>query len=93
MENAGILDRIQEQGSDASKGDTVAEKIRLPFDRRSGKDRRKSQKLAHFLNGGSERRKTREQRSESERRGEWERVGKWSSVWSEFYDPDEFPKE
>jgi hypothetical protein len=77
----------------AQEGVNVADRIRLPFDRRSGKDRRKTQKLAHFLNGGSERRKTKEQRSAEERRGEWERVGKWSSVWSEFYDPDEFPSE
>lgn len=75
------------------KGADVAERIRLPFDRRSGRDRRRSQKLAYFLNGGPERRKTREQRSENERRGEWERVSKWSSVWAEFYDPDEFPNE
>jgi len=71
----------------------MAENIRLPFDRRSGKERRKSHRLSYFLNGGSERRKTREQRSDRERREEWARVNKWSSVWSEFYDPDEFPDE
>jgi hypothetical protein len=69
----------------------MAQKIRLPFDRRSGKDRRKSQKLSYFLGGASERRKGREQRSEEERRQDWDRINKWSSIWSEFYDPDEFP--
>jgi hypothetical protein len=49
--------------------------------------------LAYFINGGSERRKIRERRAEKERRGEWERVNRWSSVWAQFYDPDEFPKE
>ena len=71
----------------------TADKIRLPFDRRSGRERRNTQKLAHFLNGGPERRKGREQRSVEERRDQWARINKWSSVWAEFYDPDEFPDE
>lgn len=71
----------------------MAEKIRLPFDRRSGKDRRRSRKHSYFLTGGSERRKKTEQRSEEERRQDWDRINKWSSIWSEFYDPNEFPDE
>ena len=69
----------------------MVEKIRLPFDRRSGRERRNTQKLFHFLNGDSERRKGKEQRTGEERRDEWARVNQWSSVWAEFYDPDEFP--
>jgi hypothetical protein len=71
----------------------MAQKIRLPFDRRSGKDRRKSRRYGYSLTGGSERRKEIEQRSEGERRQDWDRINKWSSIWSEFYDPDEFPDE
>jgi len=71
----------------------MADRIRLPFDRRCGRDRRKAQTIAYFLNGGSERRVNRERRSNEERRGEWERINRWSSVWAELYDPNEFPDE
>jgi hypothetical protein len=46
--------------------------------------------MSHFLYEGPERRKREEQRTEEERRDAWARVNTWSSVWAEFYDPDEF---
>lgn len=68
----------------------MTERIRLPFDRRSGKERRNSRNLSYFLSGGSERRRRKEQRTGQERRDEWARINEWSSIWAEFYDPDEF---
>ena len=50
------------------------------FDRRSGKDRRRSISLHHFFYRGSERRVMQDRRSQEERRYGWVRVDKWSSV-------------
>ena len=68
----------------------TTEKVRLPFDRRSGEDRRKAYKLRYFLEGGIERRSGKERRSGNERRREWVKVSKWSSVWPEFVSIKEF---
>ena len=50
------------------------------FDRRSGKDRRKSYHLRGLLKKGAERRAGEERRSKIEARQGWVRVAKWSSV-------------
>jgi len=50
------------------------------FDRRSGKDRRKSISLQHFFYKGSERRMMQIRRSQVERRHGWVRIDKWSSA-------------
>jgi hypothetical protein len=44
------------------------ERRNTPFDRRSGKDRRKAYKLGYFQEGGTERRSGKEQRSGKDRR-------------------------
>jgi hypothetical protein len=62
----------------------MGERLRLPFDRRSGEDRRKSYDLEYFLKGGIERRGGKERRSGKERRKDWLPVSKWSSVWREW---------
>jgi hypothetical protein len=53
---------------------------RLPIDRRSGDDRRKSYRLGYFINGGVERRSGRERRLSGERRVGWVKATQWSSV-------------
>lgn len=58
-------------------------RIRFPFDRRSGGERRRIVNRGYFRNGGDERRGGKERRSGNERRRDWVRVTKWSSVWSE----------
>jgi hypothetical protein len=68
----------------------ITEKLRLPFDRRSGEDRRKTYMLGYFLKGGIERRSGKERRSGTERRKSWVKVSKWSSVWPEFVSVKEF---
>ena len=58
-------------------------RIRFPFDRRSGGDRRRIVNRGYFRNGGDERRGGKERRAGNERRKDWEKVRKLSSVWSE----------
>ena len=64
----------------------MAKRIRFPFDRRSGVDRRRIFNRGYFRLGGDERRIGGERRSGKERRKDWFRVTKWSSVWEEFLD-------
>ena len=64
----------------------MTKKIRLPFDRRSGKDRRGAYDLEYSLKGGVERRSGIERRSGNERRKGWLMVSEWSSIWPEFVD-------
>jgi hypothetical protein len=58
----------------------MTERLRLPFDRRSGLDRRKIYNLVYSQVKGTERRSGKERRSGNERRKGWFRVTKWSSV-------------
>lgn len=58
----------------------MTEKLRLPYDRRSGLDRRKIYNLAYGHVKGIERRSGKERRFGNERRKGWFRVTKWSSV-------------
>ena len=55
--------------------------IGAAIDRRSEKDRRTVYNLDYFLNGGVERRVSKERRGQGERRSGWVRVSKWSSVF------------
>ena len=50
------------------------------FDRRSGKDRRRSISLNRFFYKGPERRVLQVRRSQEERRNGWVRIDKWSSA-------------
>ena len=50
------------------------------FDRRSGKDRRRSISLNRFFYKGPERRVLQVRRSQEERRNGWVRISKWSSA-------------
>jgi len=50
------------------------------LDRRSGKERRKTISLPHFLYKGPERRFLQDRRSIEERREGWVRISRWSSV-------------
>jgi hypothetical protein len=68
----------------------MTESTRLPFDRRSGVDRRKAYKLEYLLEGGTERRSYKDRRSQNERRKDWIRVSEWSSVWRELFDPKHY---
>jgi hypothetical protein len=61
----------------------MEQQLRLPFDRRSGEDRRKIFNRGYFRLGGDERRSRRERRSLHERRKDWIRVTEWSSSWRE----------
>ena len=63
---------------------------RLPFDRRSGEDRRKTYKLGYFLEGGVERRSGKERRSEVERRKDWLRISEWASIWKGIFEIRKF---
>ena len=72
------------------EGTEMTEKLRLPFDRRSGKDRRVAYDLEYFQKGGVERRRGKERRSGNERRKGWVTVSEWSSVWPEYVDIKEF---
>jgi hypothetical protein len=62
----------------------MAEKVRFPFDRRTGEDRRKKTDRAYFRSGGIDMRSGKDRRAEKERRKDWTRVTKWSSTLSEF---------
>jgi len=55
---------------------------RIPLDRRSGADRRRSYSLDYFSTGGIERRRHHgDRRRNPERRHKWIRVTDWSSVF------------
>ena len=62
-------------------------RIRSPFDRRSGVDRRKAYTVGYFLEGGIERRSGMERRCMEERRKDWMGVSQGSSVWIKHFDP------
>ena len=55
-------------------------KIRFPFDRRKGKDRRNHLDAGYFLKDGIERRSGWERRTLGERRRNWIRVDQWPSA-------------
>ncbi|MGD8983639.1 MAG: hypothetical protein PVH99_19225 [Desulfobacteraceae bacterium] len=61
----------------------MTKRIRWPFDRRSGNDRRRIINRGYFRLGGDERRIGGERRSGKERRKDWLRVTKWSSAWAD----------
>jgi len=65
-------------------------KIRLPFDRRCGEDRRKAYKLGFFLEGGAERRSGKERRSGMDRRAGWIGVSEWSGIDPDIVDIKDF---
>jgi len=46
-------------------------KLRFPYDRRSGEDRRRSYSLEYFLEGGKDRRRRKDRRRTDERRTDW----------------------
>jgi hypothetical protein len=56
-------------------------RIRMPYDRRSGRDRRKVYNRRYFLKGGVERRSGEDRRTGGERRSDWTKLTRWSSVW------------
>jgi len=56
----------------------MREKLRLPFDRRSGRERRVIVNRRYVREEG-ERRSGKERRTRGERRGDWVRLNKWSS--------------
>ena len=58
--------------------------MRMPFDRRSGKERRQIYNRGYFRYGGDERRSGKERRCGTERRKDWVKTSKWSSAWQEF---------
>ena len=59
----------------------MEEKLRLPSDRRSGKDRRIFYSWEYSRSEGNEKRSGKERRSGIERRRDWTRVsGEWASV-------------
>jgi hypothetical protein len=64
--------------------------LRLPFDRRSGGDRRVEYDPDYFSRGGTERRSYEDRRTRDERRGDWMRVSEWSSVWRELFVAEEY---
>jgi hypothetical protein len=75
----------------SSSGDPeMTERLRLPFDRRSGEDRRKVYDLEYFLKGGTERRSRKERRHGNERRKDWVPISDWSSLWTGFLDIKSF---
>jgi hypothetical protein len=61
----------------------MTKRIRWPFDRRSGRERRRIINRGYFRLGGDERRIRGERRSGIERRKDWLRVTKWSSAWAD----------
>jgi hypothetical protein len=77
----------------------VKEKLRYPYDRRSGTDRRcgtdgrKKKRTEEGPDTGVDRRSGREQRLWSERRKGWGKAEDWSSVWSELHEDKEEPTE
>ena len=64
----------------------MTKRIRFPFDRRSGEERRRILNRGYFRLGGDERRGGEERRSGPERRKDWLRVTKWSSMWADLMD-------
>ena len=63
----------------------------VAIDRRSEKDRRTVYNLDYFVNGGMERRVSKERRGHEERRTGWVRVSKWSSVFPFHKAPNSVP--
>ena len=68
----------------------MTEKLRLPFNRCSGLDRRKAYELGYFLKGGIERRSGEERRPGKDRRKGGGMQSEWSSFGREFLDVKEF---
>jgi hypothetical protein len=62
------------------------DRIRFPYDRRTGLERREGFDPSYLLKGGVERRSGRERRSKIERRKGWHRVTEWSSSWDDIGD-------
>ena len=62
----------------------MSENLRLPYDRRSGIDRRNQLYDNHL----PERRGGTERRVSVERRADWMKVFKWSSAWKELWGID-----
>jgi len=77
--------RLIGNAAKARRGE-VDKRFRLPFDRRSGEDRRKRYRLGYFLNGGVERRSGEERRSGMDRRADWISGAAWSSACIQFVD-------
>ena len=65
-------------------------KIRFPFDRRSGQDRRKACSLGYPPQGGRERRRGKDRRLGGERRTDWMRANDWSSRLKGLLDPERY---
>ncbi len=63
----------------------------VAIDRRSEKDRRTVYNLDYFMNGGVERRVSKERRGQEERRAGWVRVSEWSSVFPFYKAPNSVP--
>jgi hypothetical protein len=72
------------------RGQKMDQKIRLPFDRRSGEDRRRTYRLGYFSEGGIERRTGKERRSGIDRRADWVSVSEWSGICAQIVDIKEF---
>jgi hypothetical protein len=68
----------------------MEQRIRLPFDRRCGEDRRKMYEISYFSGGGAERRKGHERRSGQDRRADWVSVSEWSGINPRFIDIRDF---
>ena len=58
----------------------MIERRKSNFDRRFGKDRRRSLKFRLFFNNKIEKRRVKERRAKYELRQGWVRIDKWSSV-------------
>jgi hypothetical protein len=71
----------------------MKDKLRYPYDRRSGTDRRKQERAEEMPDTGVERRSKGEQRLWSERRKGWAKSEDWSSVWSELIEDKKDPSE
>lgn len=75
----------------------VKEKLRYPYDRRSGRDRRsgtdrrRKTRTEEGAATGVDRRSGREQRLWSERRKGWGKAEDWSSVWTELHEDKDEP--
>ncbi len=78
---------------EGSRERNVKVKLRYPYDRRSGTDRRKKKRSEEMPETGVDRRSGRENRLWSERRKGWGKAEDWSSVWTELHGDKEEPKE
>ena len=72
-----------------SKESDKEERRNTPFDRRSGKERRKAYKLGYFQDGGIERRSGKEQRSGKDRRSAGPEGSERTSIPSDAQDDEE----